>query len=183
VQEDDAPSKIRREILLKVYAASLDECRFNVQLSWDRTKFFLLLNSALIAAGVGLLKTSEHDALQCMFLVVYFLLGIAVCAFGLESAKVGKGYYREAIFTKTVVEKQLGLLDPLDDPPEANLSIAVTKGQRDYRRLLAEGSNPDAPISKTTNTGYLILVFWVMILINSLGAVASAIGIGLALPK
>ena len=49
----DDQAKARRELLLKVYSTSIDEYRFNVQLSWDRTKFFLLLSSGLIAAGVG----------------------------------------------------------------------------------------------------------------------------------
>src|SRR6185295_16228595 len=50
--------KDRRELLLKVYGAAIDEYRFNVKLTWDRTKFFLLLNSGLIAAGVGLFKVT-----------------------------------------------------------------------------------------------------------------------------
>ena len=72
--------KVRRELLLKAYSAALDECRFNVQLSWDRTKFFLLLNSGLIAAGMGLLKVGQGSVLQSLFLIFFFsLVGRSGC--------------------------------------------------------------------------------------------------------
>src|ERR1700730_16124846 len=109
----------RRELLLIVYSTAIDEYRFNVQLGWDRTKFFLLLNSGLVAAGVGLLKVAEDSVLSSSFLVMFFLMAILISVFGLKMVNIAKAYYREAVFTKTLVERELGLLDPIpgtDDP-------------------------------------------------------------------
>jgi hypothetical protein len=152
----EAEQKSRRELLLKVYGAAIDEYRFNVQLGWDRTKFFLLLSSGLIAAGVGLLKVAEGSLLPSIFLVSFFLLSLFISAFGLQTTKIAKGYYREAVYTKTLVERELGLLEPIPglQDPRANLSIAVTRGQRDTEAILSGQSRADdfsdTPISSGT---------------------------------
>ncbi|UCI07351.1 NUDIX domain-containing protein [Mesorhizobium sp. B1-1-8] len=99
------------ELLLKVYQASLEGCRFNVELAWDRTKFFLLLNSALITGGIGLFKLADESMLVSMFLVAFFIITIIMSEMGLETVSSGKNYYREAIFKKTLIERELGLLD------------------------------------------------------------------------
>jgi hypothetical protein len=177
----EAEQKTRRELLLKVYSTAIDEYRFNVQLGWDRTKFFLLLNSGLIAAGVGLLKVAEGSVLPSIFLVLFFLLSIFISAFGLQTAKIAKGYYREAVFTKTLVERELGLLEPIQglQDSRANLSIAVTRGQRDYEAILSGQSHADdfsdTPISSGTVAFNAQMVFWLMIAIETLAAIATVI--------
>src|SRR5438045_4358235 len=137
-RKDPEAEKARREVLLKVYSAALDEVRFNINLSWDRTKFFLLLNSGLIAGGIGLLKLGETTVLISSFLVAYFVLGIVISVFGLQTVPIGKRYYRQAVFTKTLAERELGLLTPLAgvDRSRGNLSIAVTRGQPDHQAIL-----------------------------------------------
>ena len=50
--------KARRDLLLKVYDSAINEYRFNVQLGWDRTKFFLGLSVTGIGAGAGLIRWS-----------------------------------------------------------------------------------------------------------------------------
>jgi hypothetical protein len=177
----EAEQKSRRELLLKVYGAAIDEYRFNVQLGWDHTKFFLLLSSGLIAAGVGLLKVAEGSLLPSIFLVSFFLLSLFISAFGLQTTKLAKGYYREAVFTKTLVERELGLLEPIPglQDPRANLSIAVTRGQRDTEAILSEQSRADdfsdTPISSGTVAFNAQMVFWVMIAIEALAAIATVI--------
>ena len=177
----DDEAKDRRELLLKVYGTAIDEYRFNVQLSWDRTKFFLLLNSALIAAGIGLLKIAEGSLLTSIFLVLFFLLSILISVFGLGTIAVGKAYYREATFTKTLAEHELGLLDPVPgfQDPRANLSIAVTQGQRKHAAILS-GEARDAELQETrisrgTIAFYTQMVFWMMILIEALSAIAAVV--------
>jgi hypothetical protein len=177
----EAEQKSRRELLLKVYGAAIDEYRFNVQLGWDRTKFFLLLSSGLIAAGVGLLKVAEGSLLPSIFLVSFFLLSLFISAFGLQTTKIAKGYYREAVYTKTLVERELGLLEPIPglQDPRANLSIAVTRGQRDTEAILSGQSRADdfsdTPISSGTVAFNAQMVFWVMIAIEALAAIATVI--------
>ena len=124
--------------MLRVYEAALREYHFNVNLGWERTKFFLLLNSGLIAAGVGLVRFSEGSALTSAFLLLFFIMLIMLSISSLRTVNVAKQYYREAIFTKTVVERELGLLEKLGNLPDGrdNLSIAVTDGQRDFLTVL-----------------------------------------------
>ena len=175
VPEDQ--EKSRRELLLKVYSAALDEVRFNINLSWDRTKFFLLLNSGLIAAGIGLLKLGEGTLLISLFLLAFFLLSVGVSLCGLQTVAVGKRYYREAVYTKTLVEKELGLLEPLPGVAgeRANLSIAVTRGQRNHHFILSERTGEDGRTSTGTTAFYTQLIFWFMIVIEACAAVASVI--------
>jgi hypothetical protein len=177
--KDPEAEKARREVLLRVYSAALDEVRFNITLSWDRTKFFLLLNSGLIAGGIGLLKLGESTVLIPSFLVAYFLLGIAISVFGLQTVPIGKRYYREAVFTKTLAERELGLLTPLPDldPTRGNLSIAVTRGQRDHQAILqARGGEAEATkISVGSAAFYTQMLFWIMIIIESIAAIASMV--------
>jgi hypothetical protein len=178
----DDEAKARRELLLKVYGASIDEYRFNVQLTWDRTKFFLLLNSALLAAGIGLLKIAEGSLLTSVFLILFFMLSIGFSVFGLETATVGKAYYREAVFTKTLVERELGLLDPIPglDDPRANLSIAVTQGQRNIQAILSGETRPepgDTRIARGTVAWNAQMAFWVLIVIETLAAIAALVNV------
>jgi hypothetical protein len=179
----------RRELLLKVYSTSIDEYRFNVQLGWDRTKFFLLLNSGLVAAGVGLLKVAEDSVLSSSFLIMFFFLSILISIFGLETVNIAKAYYREAVFTKTLVERELGLLDPIPgiDDARANLSIAVTRGQRDHVAILSGRKRVadlrETPISRGSAAFYTQMVFWVMIVIESLGGLASVLNITIKATK
>jgi hypothetical protein len=175
--------KERRELLLKVYSAAIDEYRFNVTLGWDRTKFFLLLNSGFIAAGIGLFKISEASALESTFLALYFLLSVAISAIGLDTVAIGKSYYREAVFKKTLVERELGLLKPIADletahGQRATFSIAVTKGQQDFEKILTTKKIADAKstsISFGSIANYIRAVFWAMIVMETLFAAAAAV--------
>jgi hypothetical protein len=97
---------------------------------------------------------------------------------------VGKRYYRRANFTKTLVESQLGLLDPIPEfsDPRINLSIAVTDGQRDHLTILSrDESNRDKSegrISLGSVVWYVRIIFWMMIAIETIGAFIAVINIG-----
>jgi hypothetical protein len=165
-------SILRRELLLKVYSTAIDEYRFNVQLNWDRTKFFIFLSSGLLAAGVGLIKIAQDSTQTWIFLVVFFFLSAFINIFGLNTVSVGKGYYREAVFIKTILERELGLLKALPDLTDAraNLSISVTDGQRDFVKILFGGSRQvRRQRFPQTITEYTEAIFWTMLFINWLG--------------
>lgn len=169
--------KTRQELLLKVYDAAINEYRFNVNLGWDRTKFFLVASAGLIAAGIGLIKVTEGDRLASAFLVCFFILSAMITICGLKTLAVSKSYYREAIFTKTVVEHELGLLEPLPNLQDAraNLSIAVTDGQRDIKAILFGGKPAGRMISPGTVVGNIKTIFWIMIGIECAGAIIAAV--------
>jgi hypothetical protein len=172
-QEPTEDRKSRRELLLKVYSTAIDEYRFNVQLSWDRTKFFLLLSSGLIAGGVGLIRVAQDSTETSVFLIIFFVLSILINMLGLNTVAVGKNYYREAVFTKTIMERELGLLKAIHDLPDprANFSISVTDGQRDFVNVLfGIPAQPRRQFPPQSITEYSEVIFWTMILINCLGA-------------
>lgn len=174
-----------RELLLKVYDAALEEYRFNVSLSWDRTKFFLLLNSGLVTAGVGLIRVATGgDWLVWLFLIFFFLVAVGVSFFGLETVEMGKEYYREAVFTKTLVERQLGLLEPVEPSDEGgrvrNLSIAVTKGMRNADKILAARASSSKVFWQSV-AGRARGIFYILIAIELMGSVASAVSMMLSL--
>lgn len=182
--EDKA--KAQRELLLKVYDAALGEYRFNVQLVWDRTKFFLVLSAGLIGAGVGLIKVTESSALESLFLAFFFLFSITITNCGLETLALGKRYYREAIFTKTLAERELGLLEQLPGlkDPRANLSIAVTDGQRNHRAILAgEGPNTASQISSGSVVHSVRTIFLMVIFIEVLGLIIAGFNAAIAAMK
>src|SRR5258708_8336406 len=98
---------------------------------------------------------------------------------GLEIKWVGKTVYREEVFTKTIVERELGLLEPIPGltDPRANLSIAVTRGQRNFQAILS-GETRTAELNTPliafgTVTSYTNMVFWTMIVIETLAAIAA----------
>lgn len=109
---------------------------------------------------------------------LYFLLTIAVSVFGLETVRVGKAYYRESLVTKTLVERELGLLRPLEGVTDVlartpNLSIAVTKGMRNTTRIFGTPES-EPPIRWGSITGQAQGIFWAMILIEALACLVSA---------
>jgi hypothetical protein len=169
--------KTRQELLLKVYDAAINEYRFNVNLGWDRTKFFLVASAGLIVAGIGLIKVTEGDRLTSWFLVGLFFISAMITICGLKTLAVSKSYYREAIFTKTVVERELGLLDRLPNLQDAraNLSIAVTDGQRDIEAILFGGKPAARMISPGTVVWYIQIIFGIMIVLESTCAFIAAV--------
>lgn len=175
--------QLPNELLYKVYDAAVAEYRFNVQLSWDRTKFFLLLNSALIAAGIGFFKISTDKAFLSLLLGCFFLISMFVAAMGLASLRVGKDYYRESIRVKTLVEHQLGLLNPISEFEEtlgnkASLSIAVTSSQLDPTAILetaeaARDNRGRTILRSDTISGHTARIFYAMIVIEVICALVA----------
>jgi hypothetical protein len=80
--------------------------------SWGGTAQSSFYFSALdlLAAGVGLIKVAQDSTQTSFFLIIFFVLSILINIFGLNSVAVGKVYYRESVFIKTIIERELGLL-------------------------------------------------------------------------
>ena len=67
-----------REELLDLYKVCVDEYRFQVDLNWDRSKYFLVFNTAVIADGTGLVNVGHR--LATPLLVGIFAVGLAAAA-------------------------------------------------------------------------------------------------------
>lgn len=117
------------------------------------------------------------------FLILFFLVAIVISVMGLDAVSVGKSYYREAVFKKTLIERELGLLKPIKDLEKkhglrANFSISVTQGQQNHHEIF-ESVGPlltqeRAIIPWESVTGRTKIIFWAMVAIESLGCFASA---------
>lgn len=51
-----------REELVDLYKLAVDEYRFQVNLNWDGSKYFLAFNTAVIGVGAGLIKVGHNVA-------------------------------------------------------------------------------------------------------------------------
>lgn len=94
------------ERLFKLLDVHLAEYRFQVDLNWRRTQHLLALNSAMLAAGVGLLRLSPDDALPLAGVV--FLAGLVLAVLGWLVVQTQHDYYRAA---REGLERVEGLLD------------------------------------------------------------------------
>jgi hypothetical protein len=113
-----------RHELQKQYELVLQEYRFQVQLNWDRTKHFLIFNTAIFAAAVALYKGGSTASAK-LGIAVLMILATANSFVGRHALSLGHEMYRNIRGTKTKLEKLLGLAD------HAILSTAGMKRDHD----------------------------------------------------
>lgn len=173
-------SNLSETVLLKVYDAMVQEYRFNVQLAYDRVKFFFGLNAALIAAGASLLNFASQKPAGSFFLTLYFLLSLAISAYSISTIRVGNKYYRNSIKKKILIERELGLLRVLrSDGNNDNLSLSVTSSQGDYIKAIytapnwSEEADSLLVFRRTTVLGGIYYIHILMMAIQLMGVFLS----------
>lgn len=102
-----------RETLLKAYSEHAAEYRLEVQIGWDRMKFFLTLNVALLAALAGF---GRHG----LAAAIGYFAGTLTSLLGAHIVLKTHRYYRAARDAFKAVEADLGLTD--------RFSMATTPG-------------------------------------------------------
>lgn len=154
------------EKLFDLYRLALDEYRFEVKLGWDRTTYFLVLNTGILSVATGLLKRENSRPAQ-FFISGLFLLGFAISAIGFFSIKRSHEYYRRTIVKKTLIETCLGLTETLPEMHASlNLAVGTTRGQADHKRILED---PEAWINKTQR--WTAITFWLQGIFIGIGCV------------
>jgi hypothetical protein len=78
-----------RSELMDLYKIAVDEYRFQVKLNADRSRDYLVLNSAVIAAGVTLLGQKAYLLAGCVFLA-----GSCVAVLSELATHTQHNYYR-----------------------------------------------------------------------------------------
>lgn len=131
----------RREELVDLYKIAVDEYRFQVNLNWDRSKYFLAFNTAVIGVGTGLVKIG--NTLATPLLVGIFAVGLAAAALSAIAVNLQHGYYR------STRDQMLALAAKLDI--EA-WGVASTPGIRKERDTLL------SRIGKVQNILYTLLL-------------------------
>ncbi len=154
------------EKLIDLYRLALDEYRFEVRLGWDRTTYFLILNSAILTVATGLLKVDGPPAVY-FFVGLLFMLGFGTSTIGALSITRNHEYYRRTVLKKTLIENQLGLGSSIPGMhPSLNLTIGTTKGQGDHMKIL---NDPDAYLAKKLRSP--AITFWLRCILIALACV------------
>src|SRR5258708_37003030 len=88
------PALPKRSHDVELYKVAVEEYRFQVQLNWDRAKYLLAFNTAVIGVGTGLIKVGGNAArglIGSIFIVGLIGAIASVCAIYLQHQ-----YYRSA---------------------------------------------------------------------------------------
>lgn len=121
---------LTRDELFDLYKIAIDEYRFEVDLNWQRTKYFCVLNAAIIAIATGLIKIGEPENNISIFISMIFFVGIITSRLGIVSIRQGEIYYHRTIHKKTLIERELGLFDikSSHEKTPIDLTISTTPG-------------------------------------------------------
>lgn len=168
------PTPLSTSQLLDLYKIAVDEYRFEVKLNWDRTAYYLTLNSGLIAIAAGLLKLDNSSApIVDLLVAVIFLIGLSASAIGIFAILKGHDYYRRTVIKKTLIEDHLGLTrSSLDYAARHTFAVGTTTGQGEHLQIL---HNTKAWLERRIRAR--TVTFWI-VLILVLFSVANAAGIG-----
>lgn len=153
----------------EIYRHAIEEYRFEVQLSWERTKFYLGLNMALLAAVATLLRIESDSWFP---LIGISLVGVLASGLGISTIRNGHEYYRRTIWKKTLIEEALGLNRRILSTPAdqgGTWAIATTKSQGNAQDILQD---TDAWLARRmrlgTVTGKLVVLMRLFIFLHVL---------------
>jgi hypothetical protein len=130
------PELLSTDQILSLYKIAIEEYRFEVRLNWDRTAYYLTLNSGLVAIATGLLKLGSARIVNLLVAAVFFI-GLCASTIGIKSIRRGHEYYRRTVVKKTLFEEKLGLTRPLEEyAGRPNMAIGTTLGQDEHLQIL-----------------------------------------------
>ncbi len=159
------------DALLEAYKVSVDEYRFQVELSWNRNKFFLISAMAAISAAIAMTEFSsqKYASLLIPFL---FLLSTLLAILGLSAQRVGKTYYRQTHNDLLEVISTYNVAEQRRDPGYVPIpTIRTTAGMR--HRLQGQSGRIDGRIGRGTFSGYLRWFYRLIAFVGLLGAALS----------
>lgn len=167
---------LARDKLLDLYRIAIEEYRFEVRLGWDRTTYFLVLNSAILSVATGLLKL-DNPPFVYLFISLLFAFGCGTSLIGSMSITKAHEYYRRAVVKKTVIEQMLGLTNFLPDMHQSlNLAVGTTRGQIDHLRILDDPETWIArPHRRSAITFWLRWVLRGMAIVDFIGFLAALV--------
>lgn len=107
--EIPAGAELSQEHLLRIYGIAVDEYRFQVNLNWLRTQYYLVFNVGIVALATTLVRFIT-GGLQ-LFVATLYIVGFVCCLLCLAATRSQEEYYHAARDHIAVVEKRLGLTD------------------------------------------------------------------------
>lgn len=93
---------------MDLYRISVDEYRFQVNLNWNRTQYYIVLNLGILGLATGLFKVNGGDEAPVITYGLYFA-GALCCVLALFAGQVQRAYYRQTKDHKARLESLLGL--------------------------------------------------------------------------
>jgi hypothetical protein len=93
-----ADAQPEREDLWQLYRLAVEEYRFQVNLNWQRSQYFLGLNAAIISVGAGLIHLGPQTAREngAPLTVAVFIVGLVLAVFSTFAVWRQHGYYETA---------------------------------------------------------------------------------------
>ena len=148
---------------IELYKIVVEEYRFQVNLNWDRNKFYVLLNSGLIATSCGLLRIPGFGFAQFLTAPL-FILGMLAAYLGYQTLIKGIEYRRRITIKKAQLEQEIGI--PLID---------TTQGMREVLQMNSE--ELAAYVTKPPRIGtinyFLAALFIFLIVLNAISFAAT----------
>jgi hypothetical protein len=120
--EGEAPS------LVDLYKFALDEYRFQVNLNWNRSQYYIVLNLGILGVATGLLKVAD-ERISASISIGLYIAGVVCCVLSLAAGRVQQGYYLATRNHKRRLEELLDLGD---------LAIRTTPGMGSTTRRLGK---------------------------------------------
>lgn len=118
-----------RAELFALYRIALDEYRFQVNLNWSRTQYYIALNLGIFGVATSLLKLNDPKLASLVGIGLYLAGGLC-CVLSLIAGHVQREYFRQTKRHKAAIEARLELGD---------LAIRTTPGMAgDTARRLAK---------------------------------------------
>lgn len=160
--------------ILDLYKIAIEEYRFEVRLNWDRTRYYLAFNAAIVGVGAGLLRLGTELAAS-VFVAFVFAMGIISAWLGVQSIKRGHQYFLRTVIHKTLLEHYLGLLEKRQTTlgHEHNWSLATTFDMAEVNEIL---HSPDKWFRKNISpkhsiTRYMSILLMLIAMIDAVGMV------------
>ncbi len=157
------------EYLLEFYKIAVEEYRFQVNLNWNRNKFYITINSSLIGVACGLLRVPGFEFAQFLTAPL-FILGLFTSFLGLQALLKGIQYRRQTIFKKTEIETELS--NYLDVK-----TIDTTVGMQQAKLSLDEREKfINRPTRLGTISFFLAALFIALMILNLAALIYLALG-------
>ena len=160
--EDISDPEVGNEIpAVDLYSLHVAEYRFQVELNWKRTQYFIALNAAILSVGVGLMPSSGGESAWPAIGIL--LSGLAMALLSIAATMRQHEYYRNARDAAVELGRDLGL---------ERHAVRTTRGMRPNRptSYFARAGNR---LGRVTTVTYVILSIFAMVELVGIGYLVS----------
>lgn len=164
--------RITREELFELYKLEINEYHFVIRLNWERQKYFIVLNAAILGLATGLLRLRGEPEAR-LFVAAIFVSGICTSLLGIYLTKKGHEYFRRGNYKKIVIEDCLGLLNPVCGYAGRQITLDVSTPTADLEKKRRILSDPELWITGPIRFGravfYIRCVLILFLLLDAFG--------------